>query len=67
MIFFFLWKASRLESTTNRIPLFHVSGIRMTEKNRMDIGNDGGRVACLPASIMVAGQVNGKIMVAVMK
>lgn len=56
-----------MESTTNRIPLFHVSGIRMTEKNRMDIGNDGGRVACLPASIMVAGQVNGKIMVAVMK
>lgn len=31
----------------------------MTEKNRTDIGNDGGRAACLPASIMVAGQVNG--------
>ena len=39
----------------------------MTEKNRTDIGNDGSGAACLPASIMVAGQVNGKIMVAVTK
>lgn len=31
----------------------------MTEKNRTDIGNDGSGAACLPASIMVAGQVNG--------
>ena len=32
----------------------------MTEKNRTDIGNDGGRAACLPASIMVAGQMNNR-------